>query len=340
MSYKILIIGPAWIGDMVLSQGLYQRLKRHTPDAEIHVGAPNWSKPLLSRMPEVSQTIGLPFKHGELRLVNRYQIGKHLRSQQYQQAIVLPRSLKSALIPWSAAIPIRTGYRGEMRYGFLNDVRRLDQQVLPRAIDRFVYLGQSRGSAPQPATEVPALVISADKRQQYIEKHKLRVEKPIVSLLPEAAFGPSKQWPAAYFAELAQQYIQRGFQVWIFGSQTVISQSIIQQIADQDEVVDLCGKTTLEDVIDLLPLSAVVVGNDSGLMHIAAATGCPVVGIYGATLPQYTPPLATQSKIMYQNIWCSPCWQRTCRYQHYHCLTKIKPDMIVSAADDLLNRKA
>jgi len=138
---KILILGPAWVGDMVLAQSLFKSLKKDRPDCQIDVAAPAWTLPLLERMPEISKAISLPFKHGELAFWKRIQFGKSLRNQGYTQAIILTNSLKSALLPFAANIQQRTSFLGEMRYGLINDIRPLDKAKLPRTVDRFVSLG-------------------------------------------------------------------------------------------------------------------------------------------------------------------------------------------------------
>ena len=120
---KTLIVGPSWVGDMMMSQSLYRTMKQRNPDVEIDVMAPAWCRPLLARMPEVNQAIAMPLGHGALAIGERRQLGISLRNQGYQHAIVLPNSFKSALVPFFAHIPKRTGWRGEMRYGLLNDLR-------------------------------------------------------------------------------------------------------------------------------------------------------------------------------------------------------------------------
>ncbi|GAM54726.1 ADP-heptose-lipooligosaccharide heptosyltransferase II [Vibrio ishigakensis] len=141
---KILIIGPSWVGDMVMSQSLYRQLKIQSPNSQIDVLAPAWCKPLLTRMPEIHQAIDMPLSHGEFKLTQRYQIGKQLRSKQYDHAYVLPNSAKSSLIPFFAGIPIRTGWKGESRYGLLNDIR-LNKKSFTYMVERYVALAHLKG---------------------------------------------------------------------------------------------------------------------------------------------------------------------------------------------------
>jgi heptosyltransferase II len=138
---KILILGPAWVGDMVLAQSLFKTLKTNKPNCIIDVAAPAWTLPLLERMPEINAAIALPFKHGELAFFERIKFGKSLKINGYSQAIILTNSFKSALLPWAAGIKKRTGFLGEMRYGLINDVRPLDKTKLKKTVERFVYLG-------------------------------------------------------------------------------------------------------------------------------------------------------------------------------------------------------
>ncbi|MDD2873226.1 MAG: lipopolysaccharide heptosyltransferase II, partial [Azoarcus sp.] len=127
---KILVVGPSWVGDMVMAQSLFVTLKRGGP-CEIDVLAPAWSLPVLARMPEVRRGVAMTLGHGEFGLGKRWALGRELATEGYDQAILLPNSLKSALVPFFARIPLRTGFRGEMRYALVNDLRLLDEAALP-----------------------------------------------------------------------------------------------------------------------------------------------------------------------------------------------------------------
>lgn len=193
-SEKILIVGPAWVGDMVMSQSLYQLLKQQNSDRVIDVLAPAWSKPLLECMSEVNEAIPAPFSRGELKLSQRYALGKMLRARKYDQAIVLPNSFKSAFIPFFAKIPKRTGWRGEMRYGLLNDVRILDKVKYPLMIERFMALAVGCGEAiPKPYPE-PRFVVDRLAANEVLQQLNLDLsDKPILAICPGAQFGPSKR---------------------------------------------------------------------------------------------------------------------------------------------------
>lgn len=160
---KILIIGPSWVGDMIMAQSLFIALKNKYDNLLIDVVAPEWSIPVIERMPEVNNAISIPVKHKQLALITRYKTAKNIRKNNYQQAIVIPRSLKSALIPFFAKIPKRTGYRGEMRYGLLNDIRALDKSILTKTVQRYVNLANSNDSLNKLEIPYPKLSVDVSK---------------------------------------------------------------------------------------------------------------------------------------------------------------------------------
>src|SRR5690242_11861908 len=165
---RILVLGPSWVGDMVLAQSLFKAIKTQQPDAIIDVAAPPWTLPLLERMPEINAAISLPFKHGELALTERIRLGKSLRSRGYTQAIMLTNSFKSAILPFAAGIPRRTGFLGELRFGLLNDIRPLDKKTLPRTVDRFLALGMERKSGLPGHIQQPGLLAKPDNALQTL----------------------------------------------------------------------------------------------------------------------------------------------------------------------------
>ena len=319
----LLVVGPAWVGDMVMAQSLFISLKKTYPDSVCDVIAPAWSVELLKRMPEVRQAYALDVHHGRLGWLPRWRLAKQLKNKCYQRAIVIPRSFKTALVPFLAGIPVRTGYASEMRYGLINDLRKLDPR-LDQTVKRFVALGSSSKDidtgniyCPQ-----PKLRVDINNSRRLLEQLDLNTEKPVVGFMPGAEYGPAKQWPVDYFKELAAKLTQNDYQVWVFGSTK--EQSIGETIVDNsNDVKNLCGRTSLVDVIDLASLLKAAVSNDSGLMHIASAVDIPIIAIYGSSSPDYTPPLTDKAIIKQREIDCSPCFKRTCRFGHYKCLVDI-----------------
>lgn len=331
----ILVVGPAWVGDMIMAQSLFITLKKKEPQAAIDVIAPPWSLPLLARMPEVRRAIPLAVAHGELALGKRFKLGWSLRGQGYGQAIVLPRTLKSALPPLVAAIPRRTGYLGEFRHGLLNDIRPQSEELY-RTVDRYLNLGLEPGEAPPQPTPEPRLSISRKSRDDAAVALNLHPETaPVLALCPGAEYGPAKQWPTEHFTQLAQNRIAAGWQVWILGSER--DQPVAAAItAGAPKAVNLAGRTTLAQAVDLLSSAGAAVSNDSGLMHVAAAVGVPVVALYGSSDPNYTPPLSGKAKFISLGLPCSPCFKKQCPLGHLNCLRQISPQQVVSTLEEII----
>ena len=331
---RILIVAPAWVGDAIMAQPLYARIKARHPDALIDVLAPAWTRPLHARMAEINDLIDAPFTHGELKLRERWALARQIKARGYQQAIVLPNSLKSALVPFLAGIPQRTGWLGEMRYGLLNDARELDPILLPQMAQRFYALGADAGVPLTEAMPFPVLTINTDARDATVRKLGLSLDTPIVAICPGAEYGPAKRWPAVHAAALANRLIAEGQQVWLLGSNK--DQEIcheIRQLAPQ--VLDLAGKTSLAEAIDLMSLASSVVCNDSGLMHVAAALQRPLVAVFGSSSPSFTPPLAIKAKIVTLDLECSPCFARVCPLGHMNCLNQLDADLVYTALNKL-----
>ncbi len=337
VTLKILIVGPSWVGDMVMAQSLFRALWQNYDRPQIDVLAPGWSRPIIDAMPEVSSTLDMPVGHGVFGLGERRRIGRQLGAEAYDWAIVLPNSWKSALIPWFARIPRRTGWVGESRYGLLNDIRKLDKRVFSLMVQKYVGLGYPKGTTPdQFACPPPALQPAESNLKQALEAFNLNLSLPVLALCPGAEFGRAKKWPERHYAEIAQRYIAEGGQVWLFGSQN--DRASCEQIAADlpDESVQiLAGETSLQQAVALLSVVQQVVANDSGLMHVAAALERPLVAVFGSTSPDYTPPLNEQNVIVKAEIECSPCFKRECPYGHYRCLEEMPPERIWSAINTL-----
>ncbi|MEL6449043.1 MAG: lipopolysaccharide heptosyltransferase II [Pseudomonadota bacterium] len=331
-SPAVLVVGPSWVGDMVMAQSLFKWLAQSEPKPDIDVVAPAWSLPVLDRMPEVRRGVALPLGHGALGLGVRRRIGHSLRDAGYAQAIVLPRSAKAALLPWFAEIPKRTGYRGEMRFGLINDMRAFDRERLDQTVKRFLALGLPEDAA-LPAPPRPSLRIDRAARDAAAARLGLDLSRPAVGLLPGAEYGPAKCWPHAHFARLARLLVDAGYAVWLFGGPG--DQAAAATISAQAEVpvADLTGQTSLTEAIDLLSLCGTVVTNDSGLMHVAAAVGCHTVALYGSTSPAFTPPLTDQHTIHDLELSCSPCFARECPLKHLDCLWQITPEAVLASVE-------
>lgn len=315
-----------------MAQSLFKLLKQKSADCTIDVAAPDWTISLLSRMPEVNRSIDAPFAHRKFELRKRYEFAKTLRQYHYDQAIILPGSFKSALSPWLAGIKKRTGWRGEQRYGVLNDLRPLDKTRYPLMIERYMALGLAPNEPLPKPYPYPEFKISSESIETSLHHHKpIYRGRPILAMCIGAEYGPAKQWPAEYYAHVANEQLHSGWDIWLIGSKNdaVIAEKIM--VLTENRCDNLAGRVGLAETIDLLTLVAGVLTNDSGLMHIAAALNKPVIVLYGSTSPQFTPPLSNNATILKVDMACQPCFKRTCSFGHYHCLVHLKPERVLSA---------
>lgn len=323
-----------------MAQSLFIALKKLQPECQIDVLAPAWTFSLLARMPEVAKAVAMPLSHGQFGLMDRLRLGRELRAEGYDRAIVLPNSWKSAIAPWMARIPVRTGYIGECRWGLLNDARKLDRNLLPMTVQRFVALGLPKSATLPPEYPMPSITIAKEQQQAVADKYQLALGGNVLALCPGAEYGPAKRWPAPYFAELARAKIDEGWQVWLFGSDK--DKASAEQINRETQglCLDFTGRTSLADAVDLMSLATAVVSNDSGLMHVASALDKTVIAIYGSSDPGFTPPLNGKAKIVSLGLPCSPCFKRSCPLypaghpEHTRCLTGIKPDRVLQLLNE------
>ncbi|WP_164141696.1 ADP-heptose--LPS heptosyltransferase RfaF [Serratia marcescens] len=342
---KILVIGPSWVGDMMMSQSLYRTLKAEYPSAEIDVMAPAWCRPLLARMPEVNQALAMPLGHGALGLGERRRLGRALRANRYDRAYVLPNSFKSALVPFFADIPQRTGWRGEMRYGLLNDVRVLDKPAFPLMVQRYVALAYDKGriqradDLPQPLLW-PRLQVSDEEIADTTAAFNLTDSRPIVGFCPGAEFGPAKRWPHYHYATLAQRLIENGYQIALFGSAKDHEAGEQIRAALQEDARDFClnlaGKTQLEQAVILIAACRAVVSNDSGLMHVAAALNKPLIALYGPSSPDFTPPLSDKARVIRLISGYHKVRKGDAEQGYHQSLIDIQPQQVLDALTPLL----
>ncbi|MAA73508.1 MAG: lipopolysaccharide heptosyltransferase II [Salinisphaeraceae bacterium] len=316
---------------MVMAQSLLVCLRQQTPERPIDVLAPGWCKGIIERMPEVRRAIELPSQHGRFDWAMRRRLGADLRQHGFGQAYILPRSLKAAIPAWLARIPRRTGYLGEMRFGLINDVRSKDAATFRHTVRRFLYLADKRAIDPQWTPPSPSLRIDFERQRDLLEQFGIASEEPVVALLPGAEYGPAKQWPARHFADLAAGLGRAGVRCIVLGSpkEQALGEAIVSDSGGA--ALNLCGRTSLPDAVDLIGACRAAVSNDSGLMHVAAAVGVPVVALYGSSSSERTPPLTEQAVVMTRALTCRPCFERRCPYGHTACLSHIRPDTVLAA---------
>jgi heptosyltransferase II len=334
---RILVIAPNWIGDAVMSQPLLAAIKVSYPHAVIDVLATPWVAPVYRACSEVTELIEADLRHGQLQWGLRRALAAQIKKRNYASCYVLPNSLKSALIPWLANIPVRIGYQGELRRFLLteNKANSPKTQRIPM-VEHYANLCAPSGNL-NTTSNPPYLVPMASA----LESARARLQAAgiqtdaLVVLCPGAEYGPSKRWPAAHFAVLAQSILKEKptASVVLLGSPSdrAIGDAIVSSATSQSRMFNWCGATSLDEAISIISLCSKVVSNDSGLMHIAAALQVPQVAIFGSSDPSHTPPNSAKASIISLHLPCSPCHQRQCPLGHLNCLNQISPERVFAA---------
>ena len=292
-----------------MAQPLLARLQAKHPGSRIDMVAPPWVAPVARRMPEVSEVVEVDLRHGELQLGDRWRLGRRLKERGYDQAYVLPNTMKSALAPSFAGIPLRAGYLGESRLGLLNRIHKAKQPREPMPL-HYARLAEEPGT--EPALPLPATALSVSRERAKATADRFGLSGAYTVFCPGAEYGPAKRWP--FFRDLAAKL---GAQVVLLGSPG--------DLKDNKDIpgTNLIGKTTLDEAIDLIAGAAMVVSNDSGLMHVAAAAGRPLVALFGSSSPEHTPPQSAAARVVWLKVECSPCFERVCPLGHFKCMNEL-----------------
>jgi heptosyltransferase II len=335
---RTLVIAPQWIGDAVMTQPLMARL--HARGDVISVAALPWVAPVYRAMAQVTEVIELPFAHGRLDWAKRRAMAASFKGR-FDAALVLPNSIKAALIPWLARIPKRIGYQGEGRPWLLNQ-RLPNPSGRPPMVAFYSALCDKSAGEDSLPTERPALQFDAAVFKQATDSVGVQAQAYWV-FAPGAEYGPAKCWPASHYAELARALWARHGQVVLLlgsGKEAALCEEIAAAAPGACRV--LAGKTSLIDAMALIAASRGVVSNDSGLMHIAAAFGVPQVAVFGSTSPEHTPPLNARAAVIWLKeelqLDCMPCFERVCRFGHTRCLTEVSAARVEAALELKLSR--
>jgi len=312
-----------------MADTLFKLLKQAHPDTPIDLLAPAWARPLAERMAEIDHAIETPGGHGRLSLGARRRLGRVLRKQHYTRAWVLPRSAKAALLPWLARVPQRTGYRGEMRYALINDMRRPNPAHLA-FVERQAALALAPDADLPAELPQPELQSTTEAQQAALARLGIGKRDEAVALAPGAEYGPAKRWPVEKYSALATRLVEQGRPVWVVGGKA--EHALGEAIREQAPTArNLAGETTLLEAVDVLAAASGVVTNDSGLMHVAAAVGTPLVAIFGSSSPAYTAPASEAASIVCLALPCSPCFERVCPLGHTNCLRGIEVEKVHAA---------
>jgi heptosyltransferase-2 len=332
----ILVVPYMWIGDFVRCHSVIKLLKARHPKRPIDVLATTLCAPLLDYMPGVRKAIVWDLPRKRLALRQQSALAKRLSSERYGQVLVMPRTWKSALAPFLAGIPERTGFAGEVRFGLINDLR-FGERELPRMIDRCGALALPKGAALPIDWPLPELNVPAAEAAEWRAKRSLPDDgRPVVAFAP-GAVGPSKRWPVDSYAELARELSREGIAIWVLGSpnESPLAAEIVRVAGPAAH--DLTSPD-LRNAILALKLASAAVSNDSGLLHVAAAIGTPTIGIFGPTSPWLWAPLNPLTAIIETKteVPCRPCHKPTCRLLHHRCMRDISTAQLLPAVQRAL----
>ncbi|MGB4116945.1 MAG: lipopolysaccharide heptosyltransferase II [Polaromonas sp.] len=323
---RSLVIAPQWIGDAVMTEPLMRRLAAR--GERLTVGALPWVAPVYRAMPQVAEVIEFPFAHGGLQFKARRSIAKRIEGQ-FDAAYVLPNSLKSALLPFLASIPKRIGYLGEARIGLLTHRLKNPKNRPPMVAFYSALSGEAGIDADRPQLQVPEGEMNETLTELGLQRGAYNV------FAPGSEYGQAKRWPAAHYAALANKLA--GSVVLLgSGKETDLCSEIAEKAKN---CLNFAGKTTLAQAIRAQAASKLIVTNDSGLMHIAAALGVPQVAIFGSSSPLHTPPLSDKAVVLWLKndaayqppLDCAPCFERVCPLGHTRCLNDITPERVLAA---------
>src|SRR5215510_9756840 len=323
-SSPILVIPYMWIGDFVRCHSVIKLLNARFPDRPVDVLSTTLCAPLTDYMPGLRRAIVADLPRRRIALKDQRVLARRLRLENYGSALIMPRTWKSALAPFFAGIPERTGFVGEMRFALLNDLR-YGERKLPRMVDRCAALALPPTAALPSEWPLPELKVARAEIESWRRERGLASDSRPAIVLAPGAVGPSKRWPASAYADLTQRLIADGFAVWVVGGpdEKVLAAEIIGDTTARN----LTGYD-LRNAILALAAAVVAVSNDSGLLHVAAA-----IGIFGPTSPWHWAPLnplaatiETKSKVD-----CRPCHKPVCRLVHHRCMRDIPPEEVLAA---------
>ena len=291
----VLIVPYVWIGDFVRCHSVVKVLRAQDPQLPVDILSSTLCAPLADYMPGVRKAIAFDLPRKRLPLLRYIQLSDVLRDEHYVQALIMLRTWKSALAPWLAEIPLRTGFVGELRYRLINDLRR-GEKKLPRMIDRMCALALLPDEPHPSEWPLPELRVPVEEIAAWRDKNNLSSARgPIVAFCP-GAVGKGKAWPAAHYAQLARDLGKDGASIWVLGGPS--EKSLAAEIGEAgDHVRDLTGHDLRNAIIALAAADATVT-NDSGLMHVAAAIGTPTIAIFGPTSPWHWKPLNPVAAIL------------------------------------------
>ena len=327
----VLVVPYMWIGDFVRCHSVVRVLQGRWPERPIDLITSSLCAPLLDYMPGVRKGIVCDLPRGKLPVGQYRALAKQLRAEHYGTALIMLRTWKSALAPFLAGIPERTGFFGELRLGLVNDLR-WGERRLTRMIDCMGALALPKGAIPPPEWPLPEIAVPREELAAWLERRGLAARKHTVVAMAPGAVGPGKRWASRSYAELARRLTAAGTSVWILGgpNEAPFAREIVA--AGGDGVRDLTGNDLRDAVVAFAAVDAAVT-NDSGLMHVAAAMGVPTVALFGPTDPQLWAPLNPLAAVIEppSDRPCPRCHQSGCKDVRHRDVDEITVDRVFDA---------
>ena len=343
---KILVRATNWVGDAVMSIPALEAIRSRWPRDEIAILARPWVADLYDGQGCADRLLR-DDRAGRHRGVFRSeQLASALRRDRFDVAVLLPNSFDAAWVAWRAGIPERIGYARDARGFLLTRVVAVPHPGELPAHETYYYLELLRRAGwleRLPTVQRIELRVNPALRERaeaFLTRAGARPGSLRIALASGAAYGSAKCWPAERYATLADRLIADfGADVILFG--TAAESRVARRIAAamRRGAIQLAGETSIGELPALLAQCHLFIGNDSGAMHVAAAVGLPVVGIFGPTDPRGTAPVTPRFTLVRQPVSCSPCFLRHCPVDH-RCMTRIEVDAVHAAARAWLARSA
>lgn len=340
---KILVKGTNWVGDTIMSFPAVNSLRRLFPQAHIYLLVMSNLAELWQANPDIDEVIPYDMPTGAGRIFAEVGIARLIRDKAIDLAVVLPRSFSSAWIVFLGRIPHRIGYKGEVRDWLLTErVGRTADILNQHRMYYYLKLIECLGRGPFPSLPSLSLTDEIDVWANHFLLHNGLRGKVLIGFNPGATYGEAKCWPFEKFVELGRRLKQMyDASILIFGSSQPKEQELNATIAEGigEGCFNLSGKTSLLELASLLRQCHLLVTNDTGTMHVAAAVGTRVVAIFGPTDPQTTSPLGKGHTVIRAGVPCSPCLKRVCPEDH-RCMDLIEVEQVYNTVRAQFNRRA
>lgn len=333
---NILVRGTNWVGDAVMSLPALVAIRKAFPDARITVLAKPWVRGVYAHCPDIDGIMTFKQQSGKQSgfLSTRYHVIRQLRDQRFDMAILLQNAFEAALIAFLAGIPCRVGYNTDGRSWLLTHKVMMSEEI--RKVHQvYYYLGMLESLGWKAEDPAPRLIVPPQEKEnavKYLTAKGYRESDFLLGFNPGAFFGSAKRWFPAHYAAVADRAAkQYGAKCIIFGStQDLPAAREMASRMQSAPPIMAAGETSLEELPGMLSMCSLLITNDSGLMHMAAALEAPVVAIFGSTDPRTTSPYGKEHTIIYRQVPCSPCLLRECPTDH-KCMKAITVDDVWQA---------